>query len=528
MTKWRLATGVNALVNNLKHEVWLSFEESKKNKKAVDKLTKNEILPEEDSREILIEENRFKLKFDGNLNLYIKSEEFPTDNWYKLMNFSDDPKHLGAILTKIQNNNGVFDEEKDFEAAFSIMHPTKVILACSGMDEYEDYLNELVRVVNCQTLKKTRKWIPGHRYDSETNTYYYLGKAYTKSYKDNKLGEDLEEVHLVVESLSGESKISEIMNNRIFGNNIGDIKIVPSISLMVDGGSVLENDLDTSNIEPLWEGLVMRAINKCRVIKGESWKDYTNIHSILQPLTLVSKDNGYSNIKNYIFWTELEQVIKVTLLNLVVRYDGVAETIGNIDINCSKEEAIDNIKRLYTLLVDDSGKINYYLQLLPKIGIDLNYLVGEILEGYSEDSTIFRDLESMYNFSDIYTELHSNSGEYYLDQRYEGRRYSADIDKDKATKLSSVICQLSICEAIESILEQAKEEGGSNITRYQVLNQGTRSNPILYELYEVRLKDIIKLYGSVSKVPENLKDELVISRFQGITIKLNKNSKIII
>lgn len=53
MTKWRLATGVNALVNNLKHEVWLSFEESKKNKKAVDKLTKNEILPEEDSREIL-------------------------------------------------------------------------------------------------------------------------------------------------------------------------------------------------------------------------------------------------------------------------------------------------------------------------------------------------------------------------------------------------------------------------------------------------------------------------------------------
>lgn len=526
--KWRLATGVSALVNNLKHEVWLSFEESKKNKEAVNKLIKNEILPEEDTKEILIEENRFKLKFDSSLNLYIKSEEFPTDNWYRLRNFSNDPKHLGAILTKIQNNNGVFDEEKDFEAAFSIMYPTKVIMACSGMDEYEDYLNELVRVVNCQTLKKTRKWIPGHRYDSETNTYYYLGKAYTKSYKDNKLGEDLEEVHLVVESLNGETKISEIINNRVFGNNIGDIKIVPSISLMVDGGSVLENDLDTSNIEPLWEGLVMRAINKCRVTRGESWEDYTDIYSILQPLTLVSKEHGYSNIKNYKFWGELERVIKVTLLNLIVRYNGVSENIGNIDTSCSKEEAIDNIKRLYTLLANEPREINYSAQLISKIGIDLDNLIGEILEGYSENLTVFRDLESMYNFSDIYTELHSNSGEFYLDQRYEGRRYSADMDKNKVPKLSHIIVQTSICDTIETILEQAKEKGGSNITRYQVFNQGTRSNPVLYELYEVRLKDIIKLYGSVSKVPENLKNELVINRFQGITIKLNKDSKILI
>lgn len=528
MMKWRLATGISALVNNLRHEVWLSFDENKKNKKAVDKLIKNEILPEEDMREIFIEENRFKLRFDSSLNLYIKSGEFPTDNWYKLMNFSDDPKHLGAILTKIQNNDGVFDEEKDFEAAFSIMYPTKVILACSGMDEYEDYLNELVRVVNCQTLKKTRKWKPGHRYDSETYTYYYLGKAYTKSYKDNKLGDELEEVHLVVESLNGETKISEIINNRVFGNNIGDIKIVPSISLMVDGGSVLENDLDTSDIEPLWEGLVMRAVDRCRVTRGETWKDYTNIHSILQPLTLVPKENGYSNIKNYKFWGELEQVIKVTVLNLIVKYDGVTENIGNIDTSCNKEEAIDNIKRLYTLLVNDSIKINYYSQLFSEIGINLDDIVEEILGGYSEDLTVFRNLESMYNFSDIYTELHSNSGEFYLDQRYEGRRYSADIDKKNVTKLSEVISQTSICSTIESILEQVKSKGGTNLTRYQVLNQGTRSNPVLYELYEVRLKDIINFFGSVNEVPENLKNELVISRFQGITIKLNRNSKILI
>ena len=505
MGNWRLVSDLFVYVLSTK-KVYFAPIDNKKIQSMVIKQIENPFI------ELKIENDGFNIKLQEDLNLYIKSDQFPEkEKYYKISNF--DKNSLGKIITQTKNDMGDFLDIK-FEAIFSDDFPGIVSFVNNSMSQYKACFEEMKRRMNCELCKKTKKWIPGHRYDTLTNTIYYLGEV--KSRKQTLTNSELQEgtsmptAYLYVEEIDdGCKKISEILKSKCFGK---DIRVSFSQVSMVDCGKVLENDLE--KFQDYWEDLIINTEKEESSIDTFGNPIYDNSKNIFSVISYQSgtEDLTISNGIKVIIEKVIRTIMKQTLKNYW-NYNTSSIKLNN------KQTVEENTNSLVTLTLTKIKDENilrclYYKELFHKFNIPIEDIAKKIIINWNEND-IFNDF-NLYLKHVGYIMIHYPTSNIIL-QREKTKTYNI---KD-FIKVSDLYGENELSDSIIKLFEKSKSNYGVGISKFEYYNIGTKKDPKIYILANIKLDDLIKYFDGVDNMSENLKNIIMKKKFIEVDINVD-------
>ena len=439
-----------------------------------------------------------------------------SENWFILVNYDD--RNLFELISHNNIKDGSVEEL--FEIAIK-SSTRKVILLNSGMPSYQSALDESIRCVNCAMLKTTKKRIPGHRYDTKDETIYWLGEL--SSYIDNPRSSEFiknidnsKTIYLYTKDIQGAKKISDILKNGLIDNQVDSyisgkyqIYTTTSIKLMVDSGHVLENDWVNYNTAA--EMLFNSAIDYYDKYIKDSDKYYIYQNGIDDRITYVLNILNFrdSDSISESLIDRFKEFIRRSALDIYPAHinHGI---VGNIS-----EENYFLRWYISILKSDNVKKYSYYNILFTHLNIDIENIIRPILEKFSLELDIYNNFEKYvkYDFGNrVSSSLRSKkSSEYEL----------------KEITIESIIPEETLRNTIISLCNYARANYGDGIYTYEVLNCGTKSNPLVYETMSVNVFNIIDKYKKEGlEVPENLKEEILNNKFNTISISVDKDREL--
>lgn len=536
---WRLVNDVVAYViktktaaNGNDGALYLASSEKKSYENAVLKQIDKECV----DKFIIDEDNKFNLIIDKNFDIFVKSDALPGGKTrkYKVLNvysgLSND--YFADIFSQVENIKGDF-EDKEFEAIFSDSFLGKVFFVNDEMDFYKDAFQEMRRRINCQICKKTKKWIPGHRYDSETITYYYLGEFVSRRVGENA-GEFLENkdvvtVHLVSREIDKDDKtISDVLKKRTIGISGSDIQILYTSSLpsMVDSGEVLENDV--TNIEDYWDFMVKVAIDK--FVKNEfGFISYKSImKKIFNIFSIQSRGNLDYNL-SCDMKKALEDVIKNNLIENMVTWWDLSNSKSDSSISSANtvEMNTKNLENLFFRNFIDGNihKNKYYPALFLAIGLTpLEKIIENLIINYNVDNLVFNSGFSNYiKFGSYYYNGHD------LDKcnKQSKQRVNSTNYNLKVVTIESLFSSTPDLEkTIKDISKKAIENYGLGVKEFRTINIGSKKSPMIYTSLVIDINDIVDYYGGIYKVPQNIINDIITSRFWTFSLDIDKDAEV--
>ena len=493
MNSWRLTSELDALVIIGKNRVYLSASEKKS--------YLNSVISEinDEYAQIHLFENNFKVKLDGT-SVYISSPGLPPEiEWYKAENFYQDK--LEDLIKYHKIDHGNFQEDLQFEVIFNDEIPGKFGITSTECLDYPNYLEEMTRRFNCEMCKKTKSWIPGHRYDTPEKSVYYLFpiKSHINDPDNSEYIDEGPEVYVCTEKTPSGKTISEVLKNISFN----DIKIYRKKLSYVDSGEYLMNDF--TNYQDYLEDLINNSINT------ENIKNFLDIFSIGK-----NKISDLSRIR-------VENKIRDILLDDVI--------IKNWNINKfrkdqyigddSKEKNPENLKKLFLAsYINDKNfsRVLYYETLLEKLGINLEELIKDSLSAWGSLSlkTDFNDYIKYLEYFKLRDKgLLSN-------QRVTTAKYTTETN----STLESILGAGELTNTIIELLKYSRGNYGFGVTEYHIVNVGTKSKPQKYITAKVTIDDIIKYKKGISEIPENLKNDILRNSFVSVTVIFDELGKI--
>ncbi|MBP3732095.1 MAG: hypothetical protein J6I84_02495 [Bacilli bacterium] len=500
---WRLTSEIIAYFPIGTKKVYLSAVEKKQYQSEVLKLIGNEVC-----EEVRLYENSFKLMIGENLSIYAKCSEFPVDDWYEIPNFH--LPELSKIIAQVDIGHGIINGE--YEACFSDNQLGKVSFVCPEMLEYKSYFEEMKRRINCEMCKKTKKWVPGHRYDTITSSVYYLCPVLSRR-KDELNSEfkssesDMSEVFLYVESLNDdEKKISDILR----GRGMGEIKIGYTKSSMVDSGVALEDDF-SGDIQDYWKDIFKNT-------SGENLKSVLDIFSIISP--------GRSLLSDRIPVLELSDIIKNHIFTTIIDSWDIDHYRADLYIGNknSDEENIRNLSKLFiaTQIKDGNFLKNlYYPELFKNIGLNLLGLATEVFHEW-QGTKLDGDFDTYLKYHDYY----ANQNRIKLENNTSKQRIKSTDYKLEVVTLKDLYGEGELRDTIKAVIENARDNYGLGISEYTAVNIGTKKDPKEYIISKVTLDDILKFKKGISGMSENLKKEIMLSHFVWASVTFDKEGEI--
>ena len=392
----------------------------------------------------------------------------PLGNW--------DPSYLPLILMQSVCIDGEFPDFK-FVPVFDDGKPGLAGLVHQDMKEYKEASSETIRRFNCKMYKKTKKWVPGHRYDSEKGTYFYLGSF--KSHKPDPdcgrfLGDNGPEVHLVVESLEeGEECVSQVVKGRF-----PDIKVLYKLPLTVDSGEALVPDLGDDGLEPYKDYIL------------ERFRD----HRILD-LCSGALEKGAKRV--------LENDIRDELLKTTVLY---------WDIQVEDPESLIQV---YLRNISDlnTQREFYYKDLYEAFGVSLEALAKDVLKIWGNEKYL-EDFDHYLWAYPYYYKNHSNTVR--LNQRTE-----KTIKEPLPRQSLSQNFKGDLVQVLAETLREGIRNNGIGLTEFYERNAGTKAEPKPYYQARITLSDIC-----AHDLPESLKTEITRQRFHELIIEVDKEGSI--
>lgn len=445
---------------------------------------------------ILLSEPEFDLKFDDSLTPWIKWKE----EYYTVKNFIPTNEARGKLIRAMSGLEGT-----KLDPVFSEEAADAVWFVKAGTQEYKDASDEMIRRLNCSMMKKTRKWKPGHRYDSEDKTYYYLGKfvSHRKNYDSSEFLHDPIECHLVVEKIpDGVKTIPDVLRTGLYGSTGKEFIHTlwgSSLPLMVDSGQALTDSEEPWDLQSLY------------------MDQLKNIYETGAPLEKALEVFAYTDKPDNVFLpgsVDLDPIVsqvKVTMMNLLIewwglKYNGDAQYVG------SDQNEEGNIKGLVTLFSGSLDQENifrtlYYPELFRLIGIDLTALAKEAIINWGGGYRLKSDFDYYVNVLPLWRKHHREIVD--LDQASSG-----NTNNFLGNKFSS-----HLAVALEKLLISAASNGGEGVTSWKEINRGTANRPDIVIQARVLLSDILAL-GEPS---ETLKSDIINSGFQELNIKFMKD-----
>jgi len=326
----------------------------------------------------------------------VRSNQLPDkDNWYELNNFFF--PHLSQII--LQNNlndEGIlFDDNGDFNIFYPCVSSNSSLLGTvsfvsESMEKYSNYNSEAIRKLNVDVKKKTKKWIPGHRYDSASDTIFYLcqvdttfdlkakSKAFPETYDTTTF--------LVTKSpkVARVGKVSEILRQYPIIDNdtsIG-IELMSSIpSDYVDSGQFIENDVENFNEfkEALFKN-TLKSNNQPNAIESQTCL-----------LLRIPQMTDKNIIDDPIRYKDIVSDFLVLVLNRIL-YENwdIKSSITGLSSRLlgsfrEKNENVDALFKNLLYIIRDSNTQRgfYYPELFKWLGIDILELIKETLGSWN-------------------------------------------------------------------------------------------------------------------------------------------------
>ena len=440
----------------------------------------------------------FKLKFDTSLSeIFCKWDDNQAE-WIKVLNF--DIKFLGNLIIKNK-----FDiNTAEFEDRFMIAVDESTgdcIFVVDTMEEYNLAFNEMTRQLMCNIKSRTSKWIPGHRYDSETSTIYYLGSF--PSYKQDELASEFSEdqismVHLVCTNCRGLKKISDVFKQRTFGNGDNDIRVLTKASSMVDSGAILENDI--ADLSDCWESIFNNAWNSYK-------QEKISLRRIFDIFCYTRNHNLPETIKQPII-TELRNIC----FSCFIEYWNIPSGFSKgypINSTQSLQENVDNLGTQVISKFQDPNILSkfYYQGLFKSLGIDFSTIIENIINSCSDPA---KEICSSF---EIYLEY--------------GKYYFKFHDKDRVSRITNFsefadYGNGPLKEVLGEMLEDAKETFGVGCSEFFTRVEKVKNAESTVYIAGITVFDIIKWKKGVLIMDNSLKDDIMSNKFWQVYIEFEK------
>jgi hypothetical protein len=524
---WRLTPGFLAFVDVVDHEkrVYLASRDNKADKNVVAKL-----IQDRPYTELTVDINELELKFEklqrewitSPVGVFIRNPEiFPDDSWYRVMNFCNDT--MFDIFLSLESNKGTF-EGKIFEAIFSESSPNVVSFVCSEMPEYLVYFEEMKRRINCETNKKTKKWISGHRYDTIKETYFFLGEFASRKeslnnseFKDN-LG--MATAYLYTNVITDKDKnISDIFKTRVFGPRPEDIKVIFSLPSAVESGAALTNDFEIAEIQNYWDVMLDNAVEACKINKSNNYIGYYDTYRIFEVLGYFSSWANLNYPEKIV--SKFKSILGDLAFDALVEWYGIQRSDNNLTILSSKSMD-DNKKSLertiYNLTRDvNISKSAYYPALLKYMGIKMDKILEEALLDWDE-SRFCDDFDNYLKYS-FYFDKRNSDLDLISRQRVNTTSYSIDI-----VTIEKLLGNGPLKNAVINLVNFAKDNHGAGTSKFAIYNTGTKKSPKEYISCEVTLRDVIDYMKD--SISDELKSEIVKKKFTRIVVQADKDREL--
>jgi hypothetical protein len=452
----------------------------------------------------LNDEISFNARIEKDLTLSILIDNV----WYVVRNFSKNDS-LGELVSQLDCAAGSFADK--IEPIFSDNFPTEVKFTNEDMDTYDDCFDEMIRRVNCSMLKKTRKWIPGHRYDSEKETYIYLGKVFShkkdKYSSDYLRGDDMVENYLVLRSVKGIKNNIDALTNKVIGDSDDNIQVLYKLPLMVDSGEKLE--ILDNRFEDFREKMIQMLNN-----------NFQNNRKII-PLKEALSAYCYKSNKEVETISEfskniLVQFIKSKLIDILVKF-------YNIEFYFPKEKTLsykrtpeENVQALLQIFLDDIDRDNiiqsiYYPEQFKDLGIDLQSICEEVLYGFNINQVVFGDFNNYITLAEDYFKYHEIGNSRKVSTQFKDKEL-----KKKNVTLEEILGEGELLDSIKELIGFVVSGNYLDVTKCEILNDNIMS-------ITITLADLIKFRQDLTK---NLKTEILRNKFQVLDIKFDKDLEI--
>lgn len=522
---WRLTPGFVAFISikGDSKKIWLCARDKKTYKTAL----KKEIPATTTVKELSPDLNEVELKFVRQENewgdepgVFIKNEEIlPDDSWYQVMNFYE--KHLVNFILDASPVKGEFPGQI-FEAIFSETEPTKVSFISSDMSKYNTYFDEMKRRLNVELGKKSKKWVPGHRYDTLKESYYYLGSFLSR--KSNETNSEflkdpeMQTVYLYVNSIKAEEKnISDIFNSRNIGTGPEDIKVLRAIPSTFDAGDALKDDLG-DDIRVYWNNMLDNAVEACKS-PIDSYTSYVDTKKIFDIISIQS--SGHLEYPKEII-QKIENILGKLCMDIVFLNYGLVHADKNLDINSIQDfdkNVKATIRNLYYKTRDTNVlRISYYSALWEALGINIDLIAEKSLIAFDEPS-LSRDFDTFCNYS-FYFDMRKPEHQITSRQRDKSALYKSEI-----TTVEDILGIGELSGAIKKLFEYADNNFGIGVNTYNIYNVGTKSSPNEYTHCIITLNDLINFLGK-DKLTDQIKKEILDYKFTRIAINADRSAKI--
>ena len=503
----KLVTDLVAFVVIGKEQLYLAILNDKKEISKVKKRIGSSVY------ETKISSNNFNLRLD--INSYGEVEAFISNNEklpkkteeYKVMNF--DESTASKLLLEGKNDHGLFVES--VEVCFSGEHNELVSFVSKDMPSYQLTVDEMIRSFFLESGKKTKKWIPGNRYDNADTTFYYLGTFLSRKESPStsdfhNTSDQLTPVGLYVNQLKGEKSIDEVLKTRYFSVKDDDdgIKVIwgnkPSCT---DSGKYLENDTPIT-LSSWYLDIINNIPEKA-----------THSSEIFALLNYLSEDDSleYSTELSILVRDIVRDCLKKTIYDNWNLYKAIAdEEIGD------KYKSSDNEKKLIKLFIDsikDSNtyKDTYYTNFFISLNIDLEKLSSEVIQNWNE-------AELSYTFEDYLKNIE------YFSLRYSTVDLSTSFQGSNDTIITIEDLfgnDTELAKSLLQIVNSARLDYGINITSYEEVKISRTSTMIVAK---VTIKDLINFFGGENNLSEKIKNEIMDKKFSKLVVYCYKDSEL--
>lgn len=527
MSNWRLTSDVVAYIvssgsGNRPDHIYLAAPEKKSYQTDVLKNIPSGVSYSDTRLDI----NEFNLKIDKNLDIYIKSENLPNpEAWYVVKNYVN-RLEVGKYFTQLKSDLGDFGDVL-FEASFNEDEHGKIDFVAPGMIEYKECFEELKRRTNCELFKKTKKWVPGHRYDSLKETRYYLGSVMSRfgtNMNKSEFSDVPTLVHLYVNEYPGDLKsVSEVLKASKFGELPQDVKVMDNFPLMVDAGEVLVDDMG-DDFSVYWNSMIQNSIDSTISVGWTGYKKYPRVKENLLPLAFQSSGNlDYTRSVTDEVKFKVKDIFKTSLLDIIVRHWNLSKGREDMTIKSDKtlKTNIDNLKRLYFhLFIDGNIMKNIYYPNFYKavIGEDFDVLVEDVIQGWDE-SIVTSSFESYLKYSDYVITHYTSQSKISSKQRIKSTNYKLEV-----VTIQDLLGNTVLGDSLKEIVTDIRDNFGLGAADYYISNVGNRREPKLYENIRITVKEIISWYAKKGlEMPENLKREIVGNKFWELTVSIDKD-----